>query len=45
MAHQRLTARGGVYVDVGLPGEISLGLDTRYLIENEVTIAGSTVGR
>lgn len=45
LAHQRLTAPGGVYIAVGVPHEkVKLPVDIKYLTENEITVAGSLVG-
>lgn len=46
LAHQRLTAPGGAYIAVGLPPEkINLPVDIKYMTENEITLAGSLVGK
>jgi D-arabinose 1-dehydrogenase-like Zn-dependent alcohol dehydrogenase len=43
--HQRLTKTGGVFVMVGAPDTNSpYILDNEYLVNNEITVAGSNVG-
>lgn len=43
--HQRLTKPGGVHIMVGVPDNSAIyQLDTEYLVNNEITLAGSNVG-
>jgi len=43
--HQRLTKPGGVYIMLGAPDIRAVyQIDNEYLINNEITIAGSNVG-
>jgi len=43
--HQRLTKPGGVFVMVGVPNiSVPYYLDNEYLVNNEITVAGSNVG-
>lgn len=43
--HQRLTKKGGVYMMLGAPpGEVQYEIDIEYLINNEITVAGSVMG-
>lgn len=43
--HQRLTKPGGVYLMLGAPNAKTVyEIDNEYLINNEITVAGSNVG-
>lgn len=43
--HQKLTKREGVYLMLGAPpSKIAYEIDNTYLVDNEITVAGSNVG-
>ena len=43
--HQRLTKKGGVFVVLGVPNVNTVyQIDQEYLVDNEITVAGSNVG-